>query len=86
MRTGPSHDVFGEGRQNLLNDAIMGMTKLGGPLSSTQADPLSVDEAQRARKILLVDVAGDMALVKVELDYPKVKFTDYYFFMFNFDV
>ncbi len=35
------------------------------------------DEAQRARKILLVDVAGDMALVKVELDYPKVKFTDY---------
>jgi hypothetical protein len=29
------------------------------------------DEAQRARKILLVDVAGDMALVKVELDYPR---------------
>ena len=43
-RTGPCHDAFGEGRQDLLNDAIMGMTKLGGPLSSTQADPLSVDE------------------------------------------
>ena len=47
MRTGPCHDAFGEGRQDLLNDAIMGMTKLGGPISGTQADPLSVDEGEK---------------------------------------
>ncbi len=35
------------------------------------------DGARGGRKLPLVDVAGDMALVKVELDYPKVKFTDY---------
>ena len=49
MRTGPCHDVFGEGRQNLLNYAIMGMTKLGGPISGTQADPLSVDEGEKGK-------------------------------------
>lgn len=35
------------------------------------------DEAQRRRRIVLVDVTGDAAVVKVELDYPTVVFTDY---------
>ena len=35
------------------------------------------DEARRVRRILLVDVSGDAAIVKVELDYPSVKFIDY---------
>jgi hypothetical protein len=35
------------------------------------------DEDKRGRKITLVDVAEDAAVVKVELDYPDVKFVDY---------
>lgn len=35
------------------------------------------DEAQRVRRILSVDIAGDAAVAKVELDYPDVHFIDY---------
>ncbi len=35
------------------------------------------DEAQRKRTIELIDVTGDVAIAKVVLDYPAVKFTDY---------
>lgn len=35
------------------------------------------DEAQRKRKIESVDISGNAAIVKVVLDYPQVKFTDY---------
>ena len=35
------------------------------------------DEAKRTRRIAMVDVAGDAAMVKVELDYPEVRFVDY---------
>jgi len=37
----------------------------------------AADESQRKRKIASVDIAGNAAMVKVELDYPTVKFTDY---------
>lgn len=36
------------------------------------------DEAQRKRRIVSVDVTDDAAFAKIELDYPKVKFTDYF--------
>jgi hypothetical protein len=35
------------------------------------------DEAKRKRYIESVDVTGDAAIVKVILDYPTTKFTDY---------
>lgn len=35
------------------------------------------DEAQRKRRISLIDITGNAAVVKVELDYPNVHFTDY---------
>jgi len=38
----------------------------------------AADEAQRKRRIALVDVTGDAAMAKVELDYPTVFFTDYF--------
>jgi hypothetical protein len=37
----------------------------------------AADEAQRKRRIVSVDVVDDAAFAKLELDYPKVKFTDY---------
>lgn len=36
------------------------------------------DEALRKRRIVSVDVVEDAAFAKIELDYPKVKFTDYF--------
>ena len=35
------------------------------------------DEAKRKRRIVSIDVAGDAAVAKVELDYPAVFFVDY---------
>lgn len=35
------------------------------------------DEAQRERRIEMVDVTGTAAVARIVLDYPKVKFTDY---------
>lgn len=35
------------------------------------------DEAKRVRKIALVDIADDVAVVKVELDYPSAYIVDY---------
>lgn len=36
----------------------------------------AADEAQRKRRIVSIDITGNIALVKVELDYPAVTFTD----------
>lgn len=35
------------------------------------------DEASRRRRIVSVDIDGDAAMVKIELDYPKAHFIDY---------
>jgi hypothetical protein len=35
------------------------------------------DEAQRKRRIESIDITGNAAMVKVELDYPNVHFIDY---------
>ena len=35
------------------------------------------DEAQRKRRVESVDITGNAAMVKVVLDYPRVRFTDY---------
>ena len=36
------------------------------------------DEAQRRRRIVFVDAEGDVGAGKVELDYPQVRFVDYF--------
>jgi hypothetical protein len=38
----------------------------------------AADEAERQRRIVMVDVEGDAAMAKVELDYPRVRFVDYF--------
>lgn len=37
----------------------------------------AADEAQRKRRIVDVDVSGNAASAKIELDYPTAKLTDY---------
>jgi hypothetical protein len=36
------------------------------------------DEAQRKRRVLMTDVTGDIAVAKIELDYPDMKVIDYF--------
>ena len=38
----------------------------------------AADESQRHRRILAVDVTGDVAVAKAELDYPEVRLVDYF--------
>ncbi len=38
----------------------------------------AADEAQRRRRVLSVDVTGDVAIAKAELDYPEVRLVDYF--------
>lgn len=38
----------------------------------------AADESQRRRRILNVDVTGDVAVAKAELDYPEVRLVDYF--------
>lgn len=35
------------------------------------------DEADRKRRVVSVDITGDVAVAKIELDYPRVFITDY---------
>ncbi|QDZ08691.1 nuclear transport factor 2 family protein [Sphingomonas panacisoli] len=35
------------------------------------------DEAKRKRSIGLIDIAGDAAIARIDLDYPDAKFVDY---------
>ena len=37
----------------------------------------AADEAQRARRVVAIDVSGDAAIAKLELDYPDVTLVDY---------
>lgn len=37
----------------------------------------AADEARRLRRIVLIDVSGDAAIAKVELDYPSARIVDY---------
>lgn len=38
----------------------------------------AADESQRRRRVLNVDVTGDVAVAKAELDYPDVRLVDYF--------
>lgn len=38
----------------------------------------AADEALRKRRIVSIDVTGNTAIVKVELDYPTARFIDYF--------
>lgn len=38
----------------------------------------AADEAKRKRRVLMVDVTGDAAIAKVELDFPTGKLIDYF--------
>lgn len=65
-----------EGRLQFVRDGKL-TTISAEEFCSRQPGKAPEDEAQRKRRVVSVDVTGDAAVVKVELDYPKVFFTDY---------
>jgi Putative lumazine-binding len=67
----PSARIEGIRDGTLLSRTV---TEFAAGASGKPAD----DEAQRKRRIVSVDVTDDAAFAKIELDYPKVKFTDYF--------
>ncbi len=53
-------------------------TRTGAEYIAGSPGKPAADEAQRKRSIEMVDVTGTAAVAKVVLDYPAVKFTDYF--------
>jgi hypothetical protein len=66
-----------EGRMMWVVDDQLRTRTSGEYISGFQGKP-PADEAQRKRRVLMVDVSGDAAVAKVELDFPDVTFTDYF--------
>jgi hypothetical protein len=59
-----------------IGDAAV-KTRTSEDFAAAFTGKIAADEAQRKRTIEFIDVAGDVAIAKVVLDYPAVKFTDY---------
>lgn len=53
-------------------------TRTGAEYIAGSSGKPAPDEAQRKRWIEAVDVTGTAAVAKVVLDYPTIKFTDYF--------
>lgn len=51
--------------------------RTSGDFAAGAAGKPAPDEGKRVRRVLLIDVAGDTAIAKVELDYPGTRFIDY---------
>ena len=66
-----------EGRMMWVQDGQLRIRTSAEYISGFQGKP-QPDEAKRTRRILMTDVTGDVAVAKVELNYPGVVFTDYF--------
>ena len=66
-----------EGRMMWVADNKLQMRTSAEYIGGFRGQP-PADEAKRKRRVLMVDVTGDAAVAKVELDFPDVTFTDYF--------
>lgn len=67
----------GEGRMMWVDQGQLRMRTSGEYISGFSGKP-PADEARRKRQVVMVDVTGDAAVAKVELDFPDTKITDYF--------
>lgn len=65
-----------DGRMLWVRDGALNVRSFPEYIAGARGTP-APDEAQRRRRILSVDITGDAAVGKVELDYPSAKLTDY---------
>ena len=66
-----------EGRMMWIADGQLRTRTSGEYISGFRGTP-PADEAKRKRRVVNVDVTGDAAVAKVELDYPDTRITDYF--------
>ena len=66
-----------EGRMMWVQDGQLRTRTSAEYISGFKGTP-APDEARRVRKVLMTDVTGDVAIAKVELDYPDGRFVDYF--------
>jgi hypothetical protein len=66
-----------EGRMMWIDQGQLRMRTSGEYIAGFRGKP-PADEARRKRQVLMVDVTGDAAVAKVELDFPDTKITDYF--------
>jgi hypothetical protein len=63
-------------RLQYIRNGEASVRSLESYLGGMSGEPAS-DESERDRRILMVDYLGTVAVAKIELDYPRVVFTDY---------
>lgn len=66
-----------EGRMMWVQDGQLRVRTSADYIGGFTGKP-AADEAKRKRSVMMTDVTGDVAIAKVELDFPEVKFTDYF--------
>jgi hypothetical protein len=66
-----------EGRMFWSSDGQLRSRSSTDYISGFSGNP-APDESQRRRSVLMVDVSGDVAVAKAELDYPDVRLIDYF--------
>lgn len=66
-----------EGRMMWVQDGQLRVRTSADFIAGFSGKP-AADEAKRKRRVLMTDVTGDVAIAKVELDYPEVRFIDYF--------
>ena len=66
-----------EGRMMWVQDGQLRVRTSADYIGGFTGKP-PADEAQRKRRVLMTDATGDVGIAKVELDFPDVKFVDYF--------
>ena len=66
-----------EGHMRWIQDGQLRQRSSGEFIAGFSGKPAE-DESLRKRRIAMVDVTGDAAIVKIELDYPQAALTDYF--------
>ena len=66
-----------EGRMMWVQDGQLRVRTSADYIAGFTGRP-PADEAQRKRRVVMTDATGDVGVAKVELDFPEVKFTDYF--------
>ena len=66
-----------EGRMMWVQDGQLRVRTSTDYVAGFSGKP-AADEARRTRRIVMTDVTGDVAIAKVELDFPGTFFTDYF--------
>jgi hypothetical protein len=66
-----------EGRMMWVQDGQLRVRTSADFIGGFTGKP-AADEAQRKRRVLMTDATGDVGVAKVELDFPDVRFIDYF--------